>query len=400
MIALASWLDRLQPSPTMVLNRRARALTEDGRDIISLGIGAPDFDTPDAVKATAVAAIGRGDTRYTNVDGTPALKAAIREKFRRENGLDYGLDQISVGTGAKQVVFNAMLATLNPGDEVIVPAPYYAAYPDIARVADARPRIVPCPPEGGFKLSPAALEEAITARTRWLILNSPGNPTGAVYDRDSLAALAQELRRHPGVAVLSDDIYEHFLYDGAQFATIAAVAADLQDRVLTVNGVSKTYGMTGWRIGYAGGPRALIGAMARIQFQTTTSPCSVSQAAAAAALNGSSADVGSRKALFERRRDLIVALLNAIDGIDCAAPAGSFYAFPRCAGLIGGRRPDGGVIETDGDLAAYLLDAEGVSVLPGAAYGLSPHLRISFAYDEEILVEGCARIARACARLQ
>jgi aspartate aminotransferase len=400
MIALATWLGQFAPSALMAINKKTRELKAAGVDVISLSIGAPDFETPENAKRGATDAIGRGDTRYTNVDGTAELKAAIQEKFRRENGLDYALDQISVGTGAKQVVFNALMATLNAGDEVIVPAPYYASYPDIARIAGAVPRVVTCPSESGFKLTPAALEGALTGRSRWLVLNSPGNPSGAVYDQGELAALAQVLRRHPTVAVLSDDIYEHFLYDGAKFATMAQVAPDMADRTLTVNGVSKTYGMTGWRIGYAGGPSALIRAMARIQYQCTTSPCSVSQAAAVSALLGSQDQVTERMARFEKRRDLVVGLLNAVDGLDCLSPRGSFYAYPACAGLMGKRAPDGGTIDNDADLASYILEAERVSVLPGAAYGLSPHLRISFANDEDALTEGCARIARACSALE
>ena len=400
MIALASWLDQFEPSPVMAINRETRELKAASVDVISLSIGAPDFETPENAKLGAGESIERGDTRYTNVDGTTELKAAIQEKFCRENGLDYALDQISVGTGAKQVVFNALMATLNAGDEVIVPAPYYATYPDIARVAGAVPRIVACSSDSGFKLSPQALENAITKRSRWLALNSPGNPSGAVYDHDELAALAEVLRRHPGVAVLSDDIYEHFLYDGAPFATMAAVAPDIGERTLTVNGVSKTYGMTGWRIGYAGGPTELIRAMARIQFQCTTSPCSVSQAAAVPALLGPQDEVRTRMAQFEKRRDLVVGMLNEIDGLDCLSPRGSFYAYPNCAGLIGKRAPDGKTIDTDTGLAIYLLETERVSILPGAAYGLSPHIRVSFANDEDALREGCARIARACSALE
>ena len=400
MIALATWLDQSEPSPVMAINRKARELMAAGEDVISLSIGAPDFETPENAKIGAIEAIERNDTRYTNVDGTAQLKAAIQEKFRRENGLDYALDQISVGTGAKQVVFNALMATLDVGDEVIVPAPYYATYPDIARAAGAEPRIVACSSESGFKLSPAALEGAITERSRWLTLNSPGNPSGAVYDDAELAALAKVLRRHPGVAVLSDDIYEHFLYDGATFATMARVAPDIGERTLTVNGVSKTYGMTGWRIGYAGGPKALIRAMARIQFQCTTSPCSVSQAAAVSAILGPQNQVSERMARFEARRDLVVGMLNEIAGIHCLSPRGSFYAYPNCAGLMGKHTPEGDAIDTDTGLATYVLETERVSVLPGAAYGLSPHFRVSFANDEDSLKEGCARIARACSRLE
>ena len=400
MIAPGSWLGRLKSSSPMGINQRARELRAAGHDVINLSIGAPDFDTPDNVRRAAVDAIDRGQTRYTNVDGTPELKRAVREKFRRENGLDYDLDQISVGVGGKQVIFNALLATLDGGDEVVIPAPHYPSYLQIARIADATPKIVPCAAGEGFKMSPDELAAAITGKTRWLVLNSPNNPTGAAYDAAELSALAEVLRRHPAVAVLSDDIYERYLYDGARFATIAAVAPDLCDRTLTVNGVSKTYGMTGWRIGYAGGPKELIGAMARIQYQCTTSPCSVSQAAAVEAIMGPQDMVDERVAAFELRRDLVVGLLNGTPGVSCRPPQGSIYTYPDCAGLIGRRTPGGGAIESDTDLAVYLLETEGVSVLPGAAYGLSPYLRVSFAAAEDALREGCRRIVRACARLE
>ena len=400
MIELAKRLDRIQPSPVGVVNRKAREMRAAGRDIVNLSFGAPDFDTPALVKKAAVAAIEGGDTRYTNVDGTPALKAAIGEKFRTQNELDYGADEITVGTGAKQVIFNAFMVTLNPGDEVIVPAPYYASYPQLARIPGGEPRIVPCPAERGFKLVPDALEAAITPRSRWLIINSPSNPSGAVYDARELADLAEVLRRHPGVAVLSDDVYEYYIYDGAAFATMAAVAPDLRARILTLNGVSKTYGMTGWRIGYAGGPAPLIRAIARIQSESITSSCSVSQAAAAAALIETADEIKVRLANFAARRDLILERLRSVPGLTCEVPRGSFYAYPGFADLMGRRRPDGRTIDNDVDLADYFLDEAGVSTVAGSAYGLSPHLRLSFAAPESALVEGAARMAKAGARLR
>ena len=332
MIQLADWLDRIQPSPVGVVNRKAREMRAAGRDIVNFSFGAPDFDTPEPVQDAAVAAIKGGDTRYTNVDGTPALKEVIRKKFRIQNELEYGPQEITFGTGAKQVIFNALMVTLNPGDEVIVPAPYYASYPQMARNPGAEPRIVPCPAERGFKLTPQALEAAITPRSRWLIINSPSNPSGAVYAAAELAALAEVLRRHPRMAVLSDDVYEYYLYDGAAFATMAAVAPDLKARILTLNGVSKTYGMTGWRIDYAGGPAPLIGAIAPLQSESITSPCSVSQAAAAAALIENPDSIRERLATFAARRDVALEHLRTVPGLTCEVPGGSFYVYPGFAG--------------------------------------------------------------------
>jgi aspartate aminotransferase len=396
---IAARIDRIKPSPTVAAGQKARELREAGRDIISLDAGEPDFDTPDSIKEAAIAAIRAGQTKYTAVDGTPALKAAIAAKFKRENGLDYGLDQITVGVGGKHVLFNALMATVNPGDEVIVPAPYWVSYPDMTLLAEGTPVIVACPPEKGFKLQPEDLERAITPRTKWLVLNSPGNPTGAAYTRTELLALADVLLRHPQVYILNDDMYEHLVYDGFEFTTIAQVAPALYDRTLTVNGVSKSYAMTGWRIGYAGGPAPLIKAIAKIQSQSTTNPSSISQAAAVAALNGPQDFIAERAAVFQERRDLVVGMLNQAKGITCHRPEGAFYVFPSCAGVIGRRTPAGKIIETDEEFALYLLMEAGVSVVFGAAFGLSPFFRISYATSTQLLEEACRRIQRACGNL-
>jgi aspartate aminotransferase len=396
---VASRIGRIKPSPTVAAGQKARELRAQGRDIISLDAGEPDFDTPEPIKEAAIAAIRAGQTKYTPVDGTQELKTAIVAKFKRENGLDYGLDQITVGAGGKHVLFNALMATLNPGDEVVVPAPYWVSYPDMTILAEGTPVIVPCPPEKGFKLQPEDLERAITPRTKWLIMNSPSNPTGAAYTRAELKALADVLMRHPQVHVLNDDIYEHLVYDGFQFTTIAQVEPGLYERTLTVNGVSKSYAMTGWRIGYAGGPAHLIKAMAKIQSQSTTNPSSVSQAAAVAALNGPQDFIAERAAVFRERRDLVVGMLNQAVGITCARPQGAFYVFPSCAGTIGRKTPDGKTIETDEDFASYLLTEGGVSVVFGAAFGLSPFFRISYAASTQSLEEACTRIQRACGAL-
>jgi aspartate aminotransferase len=396
---IADRIDRIKPSPTVAAGQKARELRAEGRDIISLDAGEPDFDTPDSIKEAAIAAIRAGQTKYTAVDGTPALKEAISAKFKRENGLDYPVSQITVGAGGKHVLYNALMATLNAGDEVIVPAPYWVSYPDMAILADGKPVFVECKAEHGFKLLPEALERAITPRTKWLVLNSPSNPTGAAYTRDELKALAEVLLRHPHVYVLNDDMYEHLVYDGFEFTTIAQVEPGLYDRVLTVNGVSKSYAMTGWRIGYAGGPAPLIKAIAKIQSQSTTNPSSISQAAAVAALNGPQDFIAERAAVFQDRRDLVVSMLNQANGITCHRPEGAFYVFPSCAGAIGMRTPDGKIIATDEDFASYLLMDQGVSVVFGAAFGLSPFFRISYATSTELLEEACRRIQRACGAL-
>jgi aspartate aminotransferase len=397
---LAARLDRIKPSPTIAAGQKARELKAAGRDIISLDAGEPDFDTPDSIKEAAIAAIRGGQTKYTTVDGTPALKQAICDKFKRENGLTYTPEQITVGAGGKHVLFNALLATLNEGDEVIVPAPYWVSYPDMTLLAGGTPVFVECPAEKGFKLQPQDLERTITPRTKWLVLNSPSNPTGAAYTRDELKALAHVLLRHPHVYILNDDMYEHVIYDGFAFSTIAEVEPGLYDRTLTVNGVSKAYAMTGWRIGYAGGPVALIKAIAKIQSQSTTNPSSISQAAAVAALSGPQDFIASRAEVFQKRRDLVVSMLNQANGITCHRPEGAFYVFPSCAGVIGKTTPDGKVIESDQDFALYLLMSAGVSVVFGAAFGMSPFFRISYAASTESLEEACRRIQRACGDLK
>lgn len=399
MAFLADSLARVKPSPTIAVSTKARELKAAGRDVIGLGAGEPDFDTPDFVKEAAIAAIRAGDTKYTAVDGTPALKKAIVDKFARDNGLTYAPDQITVGTGGKQVLYNALAATLNPGDEVIVPAPYWVSYPDMVLLCGGEPVTVECPSQAGFKLQPDDLAKAITPKTKWVILNSPSNPTGAAYSAAELDALAAVLRQHPDVHVLTDDMYEHLVYGDFTFATFAQVAPDLYDRTLTVNGVSKAYAMTGWRIGYAGGPKALIKAMAKVQSQSTSNPSSISQAAATAALNGPQGFMAERSKAFEDRRDMVVEMLNAAEGIRCDVPDGAFYVYPSCAGMVGKRTPAGAVLETDEDVATYLLEAEGVAVVHGAAFGMSPFFRISYATSTELLRDACSRIQRACAAL-
>jgi len=400
MSILASRLSRIKPSPTIAVTQKARDLKAAGKDVIGLGAGEPDFDTPDNIKEAAYRAIREGQTKYTNVDGTPELKAAIRAKFLRENGLDYAVDQITVANGGKQVIYNAFMATLNPGDEVIVPAPYWVSYPDMAVLAEGTPVFVAGPAEKGFKLQPEDLDRAITPRTKWLVLNSPNNPTGAAYTRAELKALAEVLLRHPHVWVLTDDMYEHLNYDGFEFTTIAQVEPQLLPRTLTVNGVSKAYAMTGWRIGYAGGPKELIKAMGGMQSQITSNPSSVSQAAAVEALNGPQDFIKERAAAFKQRRDLVVSMLNQAAGLHCHRPEGAFYVYPSCAGLIGKTTPGGKRIETDEDFVTYLLESEGVAVVQGAAFGMSPFFRISYATSADVLENACARIQRACAALR
>jgi len=393
-------LSRIKPSPTIAVTDKARQLKEAGRDVISLSVGEPDFDTPDHIKEAAIAAIKKGDTKYTNVDGTAALKAAIAGKFKRENGLDYSPAEISVGAGGKHVLFNALMVTLNPGDEVLIPTPYWVSYPDIALLAGATPVFVPASIETGFKVRPEDLEKAITPKTKWVILNSPSNPSGAAYTKAEIRAIADVMLRHPHVWVLTDDMYEHVLYDDFEYTTIAQVEPGLKDRTLTMNGVSKAYAMTGWRIGYAGGPAPLIKAMAKLQSQSTTNPSSISQAAAVAALNGSLDWLPARNAIFKERRDIVVAMLNETPGITCPTPEGAFYVYPSIAGLIGKKTPEGKTIATDLDFVSYLLDAEGVAAVHGEAFGLSPHFRVSYATDTEVLKDACRRIQRASAALK
>lgn len=395
MVRLARRLGLVKPSPTMAITAKAASLKAAGEDVIGLGAGEPDFDTPEHVKEAAVRAMRAGETKYTPVDGLPALKQAIARKFERENGLAYGPEQISVGAGAKHVLYNALMASLDPGDEVVVPAPYWVSYPDMVRLAEGTPVIAPTAEEDGFKLRPEALAAAITPRTKWLVFNSPGNPTGAAYGRDEIAALAQVLLDHPHVGVLADDIYEHLVYDDFRFHTIAAVEPALHARTLTINGVSKAYAMTGWRIGFAGGPAALVAAMAKLQSQSTSNPTSISQHAAIAALDGPQDSIAARRAVFQERRDLAVRLLNEAEGLTCPTPQGAFYVYPGCAALIGRKTPEGAVLESDEDVARYLLEAEGVAVVHGAAFGLEPYFRISYATSTEALAEACARIGRA-----
>jgi len=400
MAFLADRLDRIKPSPTIAVTMKARELKAQGRDIIGLGAGEPDFDTPDNIKQAAIKAINSGDTKYTNVDGTDALKKAIVAKFKRENNLDYKIDQITVGTGGKQVLYNALVATVNPGDEVIIPAPYWVSYPDIVHLAEGTPVPVECGQNHQFKLQPEMLEAAITPKTKWLILNSPSNPTGAAYTAKELRALADVLLRHPHVWVLTDDMYEHLVYDNFKFATIAEVEPKLYDRTLTMNGVSKSYCMTGWRIGYAGGPANLIKAIAKIQSQSTSNPSSISQAAAVEALNGPQDFIAKHNVSFKERRDMVVEMLNKAKGLHCHKPEGAFYVYPSCAGAIGKTTPEGKKIATDDDFVTYLLESEGVAAVQGSAFGLSPHFRISYATSTEALKDACTRIIRACEKLK
>jgi len=400
MSLIAERLSKIKPSPTIAVSQKARELQAAGKDVIGLGAGEPDFDTPDNIKEAAIAAIRRGETKYTNPDGTPELKAAVCAKFKRENGLDYTPDQVTIGAGGKQVIYNAFMATLNVGDEVIIPAPYWVSYPDMALLAEGTPVIVPCPQNNNFKLLPEDLEAAITPRTRWIILNSPSNPTGAAYSHDDMKAITDVLMRHEHVWVLTDDMYEHLVYDDFKFVTPAQVEPALKDRTLTVNGVSKAYCMTGWRIGYAGGPAPLIKAIAKIQSQSTSNPSSISQAAAVEALNGPQDFIPAHNEVFKKRRDMVVGMLNTCPGLHCPTPDGAFYVYPSCVGAIGKTTPDGKTIETDGDFVTYLLESAGVATVQGEAFGLSPHFRISYATATEVLEEACTRIKRACEALK
>ena len=400
MALLSVAINRIQPSATLAVTAKTAELKAAGRDIIGLGAGEPDFDTPDFVKDAAIEAIRKGMTKYTVVDGTMALKQAIADKFRRDNALDYGTDQVSVNVGGKQTIFNALVATVDPGDEVVIPAPYWVTYPDIVNFCGGTPVIVPCPVEQNFKILPEQLDAAITPHTKWVILNSPSNPTGAAYTRDELKALADVLLGHPQTYVLVDDMYEHITFDGFQFTTLAQVEPRLYERTLTVNGVSKAYAMTGWRIGFAGGPKPIIKAMAKLQSQSTSNPCSIAQAAATAALNGPQDFLAERAKAFQQRRDLVVSMLNQTAGLNCPRPEGAFYVYPDCAGLIGKRTPAGQTIDTDEALVGYLLESEGVAVVHGSAFGLGPAFRISYATDTKSLEEACTRIQRFAASLR
>jgi aspartate aminotransferase len=393
---LSSSLARIKPSPTIAVTNLARELQAQGRDVIGLGAGEPDFDTPEHIKEAAIAAIRAGQTKYTAVDGTPALKQAIVAKFKRENGIEYRTDEITVGTGGKQVLHNALMATLEPGDEVVIPAPYWVSYPDMTLLAGGTPVFVSCPEQTGFKLRPEDLDEAITPKTKWVLLNSPNNPTGAAYTEAEIKALTEVLMRHPHVWLMTDDMYEHLVYDGFRFTTPVQVEPALRDRTLTVNGVSKAYAMTGWRIGYAGGPKELIRGIGIIQSQSTSNPSSVSQAAAVAALNGDLGFLAERNAVYRHRRDLVVDQLNQAPGLRCHRPEGAFYVYPSCAGAIGRRTAKGVRLETSADFAAALLAEEGVAVVHGTAFGLDPYFRISYATSTELLEEACRRIIRFC----
>ena len=401
MAMLAQYLKRIQPSATIAVTDKARALKAAGRDVIGLGAGEPDFDTPQNIKRAAIQAIESGKAaKYTAVDGIPELKAAIARKFKRENGLDYKPSQISVGTGGKQVLFNAFLATLDPGDEVVMAAPYWVSYPDMVMLAGGEPVAVPTTLGSGFKMAPEALERAITPRTKWVLLNSPSNPTGAAYTHAELKKLTDVLVRHPEVMVMTDDMYEQLVYDEFEFTTPAQIEPRLYERTLTVNGVSKTYCMTGWRIGYAGGPEPLIKAMAMIQSQSTSNPTAVSQWAAVEALEGPQDFIARHNAIFKERRDLCVSMLNQARGIQCPKPEGAFYVYPSCAGTIGRTAPTGKELATDQDFVTELLEAEGVAVVQGTPFGFGPAFRISYATKTEDVEEACRRIQRFCGNLK
>ncbi|MEM9738239.1 MAG: pyridoxal phosphate-dependent aminotransferase [Pseudomonadota bacterium] len=396
---LSDAIQRVQPSATIAVTTKAAELKREGHDVIGLGAGEPDFPTPDPIKAAGIAAIEANKTTYTPADGIPELKAAICAKFKRDNGLDYQPSQVNVSPGGKAVLINAFLATLNEGDEVVIPAPYWVSYPEMARLCGASPVIVACGPNTGYKMSAEALEAAITPKTKWLVLNSPSNPTGAVYSHEELAALGAVLERHPHVLVLTDDMYEHILYDGLDYATIAQVTPSLYDHTLTMNGVSKAYSMTGWRIGYAGGPEWLITAMRKVMSQSTSNPCSISQWAAVSALEGDHSFLEARNETFKARRNLVVEGLNAAKGITCQTPDGAFYVYPECSGVIGRKSPSGRVIETDQDFAEDLLEREKVAVVHGAAFGLSPAFRISYATSTQALETALERIQKYCESL-
>jgi len=397
---LAHSLSNIKPSPTIAVSMKANELKAAGKDIIGLSMGEPDFDTPQNIKAAAIVAINKGDTKYTAVDGTAALKKAIIEKFKRENSLEYKASEIIVSTGAKQVIYNALIASINPDDEVIIPAPYWVSYPDMVLLAGGKPVIVESSEKNNFKISPTALEEKITPKTKWLILNSPSNPTGSCYSAAELKLLAEVLLRHPQVHIMADDIYEHLIFDGLKFSTIAEVEPKLKDRTLVVNGVSKAYAMTGWRIGYGAGPQNLIKAMSMIQSQSTSSPSSISQAASVEALNGTQDYIKPNAKLFQSRRDMVVSMLNAVEGINCNTPNGAFYVFPSCKNLYGKKTPAGKTIENDNDFATYLLEEALVAVVPGVAFGAEGFFRISYAASETFLKNAMERIANACSKLK
>ena len=398
MSILSSSLSRIKPSPTIAVTQKARELKEKGVDVISLGAGEPDFDTPDNVKEAAIKAINSGDTKYTAVDGTPKLKEAIINKFKKENGLEFSKDQINVGAGGKQVIFNAILSTINPGDEVLIPAPYWVSYPDIVLLAGGTPKIVICDEKDEFKITSQKLKKNLNSKTKWIILNSPSNPTGSCYSKNEIDAIADILKDYPKVMVMSDDIYEHVVYDNFKFYTIAQ-NKNVTDRTLTINGVSKSYAMTGWRIGYAGGPKDLIKAMAKIQSQSTTNPSSISQAAAVEALSGDQSFIKDRSDAFKERRDFVVSKLNKINGIECLNPQGAFYVFPSCKGCIGKTHSELGEIKNDTDFVSKLLESTGVAVVQGSAFGLEGFFRISYATSMTNLEKAVERISDFCSKL-
>ena len=397
---IADRLKRIKPSMTVGINVKANALRAEGKDVLVLAAGEPDFDTPLNIRKAAVTAMEEGQTRYVPGKGTPALQKAIQSKFLKDNNLNYNLDEIIVGVGGKHIIYNAMMATINPEDEVIIPAPFWVSYPDIVLLAEGKPVIVPCPEDQNFKLTADQLEKNITDKTKWLMLNSPSNPTGSLYSKQELQKLADVLLRYPQVLIMSDDIYEKVIYDDLEFSTIASVEPKLKDRCLTLNGVSKSYCMTGWRLGYCGAPKEIIAAMNKIQSQSTTSTSSISMAASVEALNGSQDFIDEHNQAFVRRRDLVVNLLNQIDGLSCLTPQGAFYVYPSCAGVIGSVTPDGQKISNDEDFMSYLLASEGIAGVHGAAFGLSPYFRLSYATSDEILTDACARIKRACEQLK
>ena len=396
---LASRLNRIQPSPTIAMSIKARELKAEGKDIIELAAGEPDFPTPSHIIKAAEDAMSRGETKYTDPDGTPALKQAVCDKFKRDNNLEYITSQVTIGTGGKQVLYNALMATLNEGDEVIIPAPYWVSYPDMVLLAEGTPKIVECPLDKNFILQPEDLERAITPKTKWIILNSPSNPTGSGYTWDDMKKITDVLVHYPNIWVMTDDMYEHLVYDDFKFCTPAEVEPELYSRTLTVNGMSKAFCMTGWRIGYAAGPENLITAIRKIQSQSTSNPSSISQAASVAALNGPMDFLAKNNEVFKQRRDLVCSMLNQASGITCPTPDGAFYVYPSCAGLIGKKTPEGKVLKSDEDVVTYFLETEGIAAVHGAAFGLSPHFRISYATSTEALEDACQRIQRACTAL-
>ena len=399
MTELSDNISRIKPSATMAVTNKARELKAAGKDIIGLGAGEPDFDTPENIKAAAINAINDGDTKYTAVDGTPSLKKAIIEKFKRENNLDYLTDQISVGTGGKQIIFNALLATVNPGDEVIIPAPYWVSYPDIVDFAGGESIIVKCNETSNFKITAEQLEENINKNTKWFILNSPSNPTGSCYTESELSEISKVIEKFPHVNVMTDDIYEHLVYDDFVFKTISEVNPNIKNQTLTINGVSKAYAMTGWRIGYAAGEQKLIKAMGKLQSQSTSNPSSVSQAAAVEALNGDQSFLKTRAEVFKKRRDYVVNVLNKIEGVSCEMPEGAFYVFPNCSGIIGKKTKNGKILDNDEDVVTALLEDAGVAVVQGSAFGLEGYFRISYATSDELLSSACNRISEFCSEL-